>query len=187
MGWSLEDGTGTRSGAKVTPGHRLDVSSRTGSRGFYASRAGNYFTWTAATANIDADDTMLYLVNNSTSTILHIDFIYIWSDVATEVDIGFPTTYVTPAGGTVVTGVNCNRASGNQANSASTARADETANSLVDLLITLHTNELATDQFSQAMVTEGKVRLGFRDAIQADIKTDPGAFNCTFGGWFKAD
>ncbi len=187
MGFVIEDGTGSSWKARVTPSHRQDVSSRAGSRGFYASRSGDYYTWTVATTNIDADDTMLYLVNDSTSTILHIDFIYVWSDVATEIDIGFPTTYVTPAGGTIVTGVNCNRASGKQAASASTARADETANSIVDLLITLHTNELATDQFSQAMVIEGKVRLGYHNAIQADIKTDPGAYNCTFGGWFKAD
>lgn len=185
MGFPIEDGKGSGSQAGVTPGNRLDVSARVGSRGFYASRDGNYYTWTAATTNIDANDTMLYLVNNSTSMILHIDFIYIWTDIATEVDIGFPTTYVTPAGGTVVTGVNCNRASGSAADA--TARADETANSIVDLLTTLHTNELATEQFFQTMVIEGKVRLGYHDAIQADIKTDPGAYNCTFGGWFKAD
>ena len=178
----IVDGTGRGYRAKVTSENMLRVYAKVESEISHSSESNaEAYSWTAATTDIDINDTMIYLSNQSTTKNLIIQGLLLWSDVASEIDIGFPTTYVIPAGGAVVTGTNLNRKSGNAADAI--CRADETANSIVDLLMTCH-SPTATNEWDKHVDFWGSIILGYHDAIQIDLKTEPGAYNCTIFGYF---
>jgi len=178
----IESGTGNGAQAKVTDENMLRAYAMIEQEISHESEhAGAAFSWVAVSADIDVNDTMLYLVNNSTIEDLVVQKIILWVDVDTEVDIGFPTTYVTPAGGTVVTGTNLNQKSGRVA--LATARADETANSIGVLY---HTARILTAVGEVVIETNGSIVLGYHDAIQCDVKTEPTGFNATIIGYYHS-
>jgi len=139
------------------------------------------FAWNAVSADIDAADTALAVRNDSNTKYLVIEKLYVWSDVATAVDVHLITADYTSAG-TAVTGVCLNKASPTVADA--TAHADETGNTQGDIIITLHSNELATDQFAIDYDFKGSVILGDNQAIGVDLVANSGAFECTIIGYF---
>lgn len=191
----IEDGVGTGQKAAVTGSNRLDVSARVGPRIFYASRDnGDAYTWTAVSADINTGDTALYLVNDSTTERLFITEIYVWADVATQFKIHCPA-YATPAGGSVVVGVNLNRESGSVA--LATARADETANAFAaaNVITTVRNTyyvrgngddlvDIAAAGGGQWIDYEGALVLGYHDAVAVDMIGETAAFECTIKGYF---
>lgn len=84
------------------------------------------YSWSSGTYDPAVGDTIL-LIKNTSDLELHIEMIWLSTDVDTRVVIHCPTTVVTPAG-TAVTNVNLNRGKPNDADLAD-ARRDETDNS----------------------------------------------------------
>ena len=147
-----------------------------------ASLNGDAYSWNAVSADIDATDTALLVRNDSSSRLLVIEKLYVWSDVATAVDVHFTNGAAFTPAGTAVTGVNLNRSLVKVADA--TAKADETANTQGNIFLTLHSNELATDQFGIDYDFKGGVVLGKNGCIAADIVAEPTAFECTIIGYF---
>jgi len=179
----IEGGTGTGYKAAVDQHNRLAVVATADSGFHHASvHHGLAFSWTAVTADIDAGDTAILLCNDNPDMRLIIDNIYLWCDVATQLKVHVPA-YAAWAG-TAVTGVNLNRTSNTIA--LATCKADETANAFVaaNTILTIHTNELTTDQFAASMDFRNAVVLGYHDSIAVDIVEEPGAFEATIFGYF---
>jgi len=181
----IDDGTGTGRKAKVNLDNYLHVSAVSESRICHNSeKHSNSYSWTAVSADIDAGDTALYLVNDSTTKNLCITKIYMWADVSTQFKIHCPA-YVLPAGGSLVTGNNLNRTSPKAAES--TARADETANVFAagNVVQTVRNNEVGSDQFGVEVSFEGALILGYHQSVAVDIIAEPAAFECTIFGYFE--
>ena len=85
---------------------------------------GDAYSWTNATYDPDAHDTILSVQNDSSTRDLHITKAWVNSDAASQFVV-HTSSGVTMAG-TAVTGVNLNRGSSNVA--PATAEADETGN-----------------------------------------------------------
>jgi hypothetical protein len=146
-----------------------------------AALLGNAFSWNAISADIDAGDTALLVRNDSGTKYLVIEKIYIYSDVATAVDVHLVTTSFTAAG-TAVTAVALNKSK--SATADATAYADETGNTQGDIIVTLHTQELTTAQQGFDYDLRGAVILGDDQAIGVDIVAEGVAFECTIFGYF---
>lgn len=123
----IQDGKGRGVNAGVsTKGNRLDVSSRSNSRIFYASRDdGQAYTW-ASRYLVDAGSSIIYLQNTSPTRNLIID----------EIDIGATSgatwelwSCTTDGAGTVVSGNNMNLTSSNSPESRAFGDANITSNS----------------------------------------------------------
>lgn len=146
-----------------------------------AALLGNAFSWNAITENLAAAGTALLVRNNSGTKYLVIEKIYVYSDVATSVDVHLVTADFTAAG-TAVTGVALNKAKSAVADA--TAYANETGNTQGDIIVTLHTQELTTAQEGFDYNLNGAVILGDNQAIGVDIVEDSAAFECTIFGYF---
>lgn len=146
-----------------------------------ASMKGKAFAWNAISANIDTGDTALAVRNDSTTELLVIEKLYVWCDVEAQFDVHLITASYTSAG-TAVTGVCLNKSTPTVA--TATAHADETGNTQGNIILTLHTNETATDQFGIDYDFKGSVILGQGQAIGVDIINEPGAFECTIIGYY---
>ena len=132
MGFQLESGAGNGASQVVTDDGRANVSSRSTSRFYFQSRVGNRaYSWTSATYNYDAGDTILLVKNTNTSNALVIHSITFSGDTTSLWHVHKPTSEVTVAG-TTVTGVNLNGAFGSAA--LAEAAADETGNTQGDIL-----------------------------------------------------
>jgi len=197
MGLIIEDGRGTGSTARV------DSSNRLRTYGVYekeitsvSENDGDAFTWTSVSADINTGDTALYLVNNSTSKLLSIESIYVWANTVVQFKIHCPA-YVTPAGGTLVTGVNLNRTSGNAADA--TARTDETsnvfaaANVIKTVRNTYYTRGNGDDLADIAAAGPGvnveyfgALILGYHDSVAIDLIGETAAFECTITGYYHS-
>jgi hypothetical protein len=146
-----------------------------------ASLLGNAFSWNAISADLTAADTALLVRNDSGTKYLVIEKLYIYSDVATAVDVHLVTTSFTAAG-TVVTAVALNKSK--SATADATAYADETGNTQGDIIVTLHTQELTTAQQGFDYDFNGAVILGDDQAIGVDIVADSAGFECSILGYF---
>jgi len=195
MGLQIEDGMGGGHSARVDSKNRLRTYSVIEKEITHASEGeGGAYSWTSASADIDAGDTALYLVNNSTSSLLMIESIYVWANTATAFKIHCPA-YATPAGGTLVTGVNLNRSSGNLANAI--ARTDETANTFAETNViktvrnTYYSrgngDDLADIAAAGPGITidfYGALILGYHNSVAIDIIAETTAFQCTIVGYY---
>lgn len=146
-----------------------------------ASMKGKAFAWNAISADIAAAATALAVRNDSTTEYLVIEKLYVYSDVATAVDVHLVTATYTSAG-TAVTGVCLNKAKATVA--SATAHANETGNTQGDIIITLHTPELTTSAESVEYEFNGGVILGQNQAIGVDLVADSAAFECTIIGYY---
>lgn len=165
--------------------HKLKTKGAAISPMLEASLKGDAFAWTSVTADINADDCALLVANLSQDQKLVITSLYAWSDVATAIQVHVPAA-VAWAGGTGVVGVNLNRESSKLADAV--AYADEQTNTLVagNVILTLQTNETATDQFGIMVdnLCNGGLILGYNDAVAVTIVEEGAAFNCTIAGYY---
>lgn len=151
-----------------------------------ASLLGNAYSWTSVTADIDAGDTALCVVNRSDTKLLVISRAYVWSDVASQIKIHVPAAATWA--GTAVTGVNLNRARALEA--PALAYADETGNAFVaaNVIETVYNALAVNGQVTTALGVQidfkDAVILGYNDAIAADVIAEIGAFEVTFIGYF---
>lgn len=152
-----------------------------------ASLRGEAFSWTAVSANIDVGDTALVLTNKTDTKWLIISSAYVRVDVATQVKFHLPAAF-TPTPGTEVIGVNLNT------NYAGTALAQAycdddgvafaAANTILTLYLPNAVNAQVTTSIGQHVDFKDAVILGYNESIAVDIITEPGAFECTFTGYF---
>jgi hypothetical protein len=174
----LESGTGNGSSASVSSDNRLNVSARTSSRATYVSRdTGQTYCWSAA-KNIDATDTILLVCNKSSTKLLYIEKIIIGSDTAlTRFTVHSPV-FPTLAG-TLITGTNDNRLSGNLADAL--AYEDETGNTQANVL---HQGILVAGGMAD-LIIDGRIILGFNQSIAVDFVTEVTMATCTIVGWYE--
>ena len=173
----IDDGKGRGTTASVGLDNRLDVSGKMSSRATYVSRdMGQCYSWSAA-KNIDATDTILLVCNNSTTKFLYIEKIIIGSDAATRFTVHSPA-YPTLAG-TVITGTNDNRTSGNVADAS--AYEDETGNTQANII---HQGMLMASEMVDLTI-DGRIILGYHQSIAVDIVTEPTMVTCTIVGYFE--
>lgn len=165
--------------AEVNKDHQLQISA--GSAIHQATLKGDAYAWNSVSYDMTAADTLLMVANDSETRLLVINRIYFYSDVPTAVDVHFPA--VATWTGTAVVGVNLNRAKDVPA--PATAITDETGQATQGpIWITLHTNEVATDQFAIDFPTDDAVILGHDDAIGIDGVADAAAYECTIIGYY---
>lgn len=179
----IEGGTGNGYKAKVDQHYRLWTRATSDSGMQHESlQHGAAYSWTAVSADIDTGDTAILLCNDDQDRLLIIDQIYLWTDVAAQFKIHVPD-YPTIAG-TAVVGVNLNRTSNSVA--LATCKADETGNTFAaaNTVLTVHTNELTTDQFGSTVDFKNALVLGYHDCIAADIIGESAAFEATIWGYF---
>jgi hypothetical protein len=151
-----------------------------------ASLLGNAYSWTAVSADIDAGDTGLLVVNRSSEKWLVISRAYFRVDVESQVKIHCPAAATWA--GTSVVGNNLNRKFSN--NAPALAYADETGNvfAAANVIETIYcpnsVNSQVTTSIGVPVDFKDSIILGFNQSIAADIITEPGAFEATFVGYF---
>jgi len=152
-----------------------------------ASLRGDAFSWTAVTSAIGALDCALVLTNNSDTRWLVISSAYMRVDVETQVKFHLPAAF-TATPGTTVVGVNLNT---NFANTAlATALADDdgvafvAANTILTLYLPNAVNGQVTTSIGQHVDFQDAVILGYNESLAVDVVTNPGAYECTFVGYF---
>lgn len=139
------------------------------------------FSWTSATADIDGNDVVLLVSNDSDKKHLHITDMYVYTDVPTALDF-FTPVYAAFAGGTAVTGVALNRTSVTVA--PATAFADEQTSALANIFATLYSNETAGDQHGVLLKLDGLLILGYHDSCAINIVAASAVANSYIIGYF---
>ena len=160
-------------------GSVLDVRAD-GAVPLYKADEPEVFSWTSATANIDANDTAILVTNDSTSKHLHITDMYVYSDVPSALDFFCPV-YATITG-TAITGICLNRASTTVA--PVTALGDTTGDTLANIFATLYSNETATDQHGVWLKLNGLLTLGYHDSAAIAIVAASAVANAAIIGYF---
>ena len=140
---------------------------------------GQAYSWTNATYNYDAADTILAVQNTSTTHNLHIDQIWCHGDTTTRVIVHATSEDGFTIAGTTVTGVNLNRASSNTA--AATAKADETGNTQGNII---WAGSIPADNATPVAIGLGVI-LYLNDAIAVDFTDDGGEALVTIIGHYE--
>jgi hypothetical protein len=143
---------------------------------------GDAYSWTNATYDPAAHDTILGVQNDSTTRDLYIYKMWVNSDTASQFVV-HTSSGVTMAG-TAVTGVNLNRGSSNVA--PATAEADETGNGQQAASYTgrLVTGYVAADGLVEVAL-DGAVVLPYGHNIGIDLTEDATGSVMTIWGYFK--
>jgi hypothetical protein len=149
---------------------------------FKAVSDGNAYSWSNATYDYAAHDTVLGVENNSATMDLVIERVIISGSTATQWVV-HTSSGVTMAG-TAVTGVNLNRGSANVA--PATAIGDETGNGQQ---AAGYTGRLISGRFANNGVVDievnGAIVIPQDHNIGIDFTTDGTAANCTIIGYFR--
>ncbi len=177
----IEDGKGSGSKLAVID-NQADVLTTSAIN--QATLRGDAFAWNAISSNIDTTDVALYVRNLSQDRLLVINRIYVYSDIATAFDIHLQTSATAfGAAGTAVVGVNLNTSSAKVADAG--AYSDDDNVSSGSIIITLHSNELTSDQFGIDYKTNDEIILGTNGLIGVDIVAEIVAgYECTIIGYY---
>ncbi|MFA5163819.1 MAG: hypothetical protein WC441_04880 [Patescibacteria group bacterium] len=173
-------GAGGKYFAGVNKDGQLQVDASIQSALAYASTKGDAYSWTTGTANIDATDCALCVINRSRTRYLVISKMYVYTDVPTAIPVYSPAAATWA--GTAITGVNLNRTSTLTADAL--AYRDETGNTQANLVVNLQTNETTTDEFGIDYDFQDSVILGYNQAIAVDLTEESAAFNVTIIGYY---
>jgi hypothetical protein len=165
--------------ADVDSSNRLLTSSAVLSRAAQNARdKGELYSWTTATYNYDAADTILLVRNDSATKSLYIESVVFSGDTASEWKVHVSTTAITAAG-TAVTGVNLNLTSNNSADA--TAKADETGNSIGSVIhgAFVLASTASRQDYGGALVLPQNGWVG------VDVVTNGAAAVASIVGWFE--
>ncbi len=177
----IEDGKGTGSKLAVID-NQADVL--TASQIQQATLRGDAYAWNAISSNIDATDVMLYVRNLSQDRLLVINRIYVYSDIATAIDIHLQTIATAfGAAGAAVVGVNLNTSSAKVADGEGYADDDNVVSGTI--ILTLHSPELTTAQEGIDYQTNDEIILGTNGTIGVDVIAEIVAgYECTIIGYY---
>jgi hypothetical protein len=137
----------------------------------------NAYSWTNATYNYTAADTILAVKNTSATKNLYITKIEASSDATTNVQVHIITASYTDAG-TAVTGVNMNANSTNVADA--TAYGDETGNTQGNIVA----HKVALANTTAEFNFDGALILGRNQAVGVDFVTVGAACYVTIYGFY---
>ncbi len=151
-----------------------------GAASVHPQEENEFFSWTSVTANVDANDTIILVTNDSSAKHLHITDAYVYSDVPSALD--FFTPAFAAFTGTAITGVALNRTAVTIA--PATALGDTSGDTLANIFATLHSNETAGDQFGVWLPLGGLMVLGFHDSIAISIVEASAVANSVIMGYF---
>lgn len=180
MSITIEDGSGGGYKSKVTSENKLRTYATTEPEiSFESETNSRAYSWTNATYDYTAADTVLLVKNTSSSLNLIIESITLGGDTETAVTIHAPTC-ASPTG-TAVTGVNLNRKFSTTPASA-TAKVNESTNSQGEVIITV---QIDGSQSSFVDLNDSVI-LGVNDCIAVDYVTDGGACYVTIMGYYHA-
>lgn len=151
-----------------------------GAASVHPAEENEFFSWTSVTADIDGNDTVILVTNDSADKHLHITDAYVYSDVPSALDFFTPAfgTFT----GTAITGVAMNRTAVTIA--PATALGDTTGDTLANIFATLYSNETAGDQFGVWLPLGGLMVLGYRDSIAIAIVEASAVANGVIMGYF---
>lgn len=178
----IEDGMGSSTMA-VVDANRLSVT--TSSAMHQATLRGDAFSWNAVSYDITAADTLLCVRNLSPKRLLVINRLYMYTDVPGSYDVHIQTisTTFTSAHGAAVVGVNLNTSSSKVADADATSDEEAIA-AQGTVILTLMSNELATDQFAVDYPTNDAIILGTNGRIAIDATAAAAVCECTISGYF---
>ena len=172
----IEGGTGNGFKAKVDDHNKLMTRAVVSTElGYHSEEDGAAFSWTAS-ADINATDSILWLRNDDPNRNLIVENVSVSSDAASSWFVYCPVN-VTPDG-TVVTGVNLNRTSGNVA--LATCHRDNTSAVLANYIYYGHSMAAETKTFSM----HGALVLGYLDCVAVDVTTEPTLAQATIFGYY---
>jgi len=172
----IESGTGNGYRANVTDENKLRAYCTTESEISYESETNERaYTWSHS-YDYDANDTILWLKNTSSTEHLIIDRILIGSDTTTLFTVHFPED--TTQAGTAITGTNLNRQSGKTASAS--AVGDETGNSQG----TIMAKGIVLANTTVNLPVEGSIILGLNDEIGIDLVTAGTLCTCVIRGYY---
>ena len=138
------------------------------------------YSWSNATYNYTAADTILAVQNDSTTQKLHIDQVWCHGDTTTRVIVHATTEDgFTMAGAAGVTGVNLNRSSSNAA--SATAFAHESGNSQGNIF---WAGSIPADNATPVAIGLGVI-LDLSDVIAVDFTDDGGEALVTIIGHYE--
>ena len=173
----IEGGTGNGFKAKVDDHNKLMTRAVVSTElGYHSEEDGAAFSWTAS-ADINATDSILWLRNDDPNRNLIVENVSVSSDAASSWFVYCPVN-VTPDG-TVVTGVNLNRTSGNVA--LATCHRDNTTAVLANYIYYGH-NAAASTAIVQL---RGALVLGYLQCVAIDITTEPALAQASILGWYS--
>lgn len=161
-------------------GAPLYVSSRS-SLAANSDKVSRSFSWSNATYNYSAADTILLVQNSASARNLIVDQIWCHSDTTTRVIIHATNEASLTHSGTSVTGVNLNRASSNTAEA--TATADEVNNVQGNILFA---GSISSDSSAPMLVNAGII-LDLNDIIAVDFVDVGGEALVTIHGHYEDD
>jgi len=138
------------------------------------------FSWTSVPANFANAETLLLVQNDSDTLVLHIEEIVVESDADSQVQVHLTDrAALTPANGTVVTGVCLNQTAPRVAEALS--RSNETAN--VQGNVIWH-HEIIADTLT-TLELHGAVLLAKGQSIAVDVTTGAAALaTCSIYGFY---
>jgi len=166
--------------AAVTKDGKLAVLAAEETRIASVSRElGDAYSWSNATYDYDANDTILGVENNSTDKLLVIDSIWCYGDAFTNVAISVQSG-ITMAG-TAVSAVSLNR--GSTKVPEATAKADETGNAKAAANIVANLYILAAGE-STYFDCKGAIVLGNDQGVFVDYVTAGTVANVTILGHY---
>ena len=172
----IKDGTGNGYLAQVDKEKRLKVYATTETEISHESESNNRaFTW-AYSYDYDAGDTIVLVKNTSSTLNLIMEKVLISSDTTTQIVIHFPKD--TTLAGTLITGLNLNRASNNTAESL--AYANETGNTQGEIMGTATVMPNTTI----FVPMDGAVILGIGNEIAVDFLTAGTFGSVSFRGYY---
>ena len=161
---TIRDGKGRGNLASVTSNNKLRVYATQESEVSYESETNERaYTWTHA-YSYGANDTILWLRNDSSILNLIVDKIIVSSNTTTQFKIHAPLTTTTPTG-TVITGKNINLSAGNTADA--TAYGDETGNTLGTIIL----QGILSANTTLVVPVEGGIILSLNNEIAIDFVT----------------
>lgn len=180
MAQAIKDGKGRGFEAEVNEEQELVTRAIQESELEHASIGGKAFSWDSAAQNIDSGDTMLFVKNTGSTTLILDRMDVIGSNVACTWTIHIGSDTTTPAGGSEITAVNLNRIFSSDAPDA-IARADETA--VADGTVVRQFHTAATVQATPIPMT-GFI-LGKGHYIQVNQETTSTSGSVTLIGHFE--
>ncbi len=179
------DGSGGGYRAKVNSDNQLSTRSVLVSALHEATLRADAYTWNTVNYDITAADTILTVRNLSEDRLLVINRLYMWTDVNGFFDIHIETiaTTFTQTHAAVVVGVNLNTES-NQPADADAIADEEAIAAQGSIILTLRSNESATDQFAVDYPTNDAIILGTNGRIAIDASAAAAACEATITGYF---
>ncbi|MCP4569087.1 MAG: hypothetical protein GY841_16050 [FCB group bacterium] len=172
----IGDGAGGGYSAAVTSENKLRAYCTTESESSYESEVNERaYTWTTA-YSCAANDTILWLRNDSTTENLVIDKVLFMSDKTTRFVVHSPADGGA-ATGTAITGTNLNRKSGRTASAK--CWQDETTGTQANIIA----NGSIVAGGTAILPIEGAIVLGYKDVIAVDTVAT-GYTGVTFKGYY---